>query len=69
MLIVNIYFIFYEFSNVFFKQSAISAFLYCFGFNQKKESGRKSKYLQSTVEFLTELVAFIHIIYVLIVKM
>ena len=29
-------------------------FLYCFGFNLKKKSCRKSKYLQSTVEFLTE---------------
>ena len=29
-------------------------FLYCFGFNLKKKSCRKSKYLQSTVEYLTE---------------
>ena len=28
--------------------------LYCFGFNLKKKSCRKSKYLQSTVEYLTE---------------
>ena len=38
----------------FFKQPAILAFVYCFGFNLKKKSRRKSKYLQSTVEYLTE---------------
>ena len=43
--------LFYKFSDVVFKQSAIS---YCFVFNLKKKSGRKSKYLQSTVEYLTE---------------
>ena len=33
-------------SRWFFKQSAILAFLYCFGFNIKKKSPRKSKYNQ-----------------------
>ena len=35
-------------------------FLYCFGLNLKKTSCRKSKYLQSTVEYLTEY-SMIHI--------
>ena len=38
------------FPDVFFKQSAILAFLFCFGFSLKKKSCRKSKYLQSTFD-------------------
>ena len=42
-------------SRYFVKQSAILAFfLYCFDFNVKKKSCRKSRFLQSTVEYLTE---------------
>ena len=43
-----------RFQMCFFKQPAILAFVCCFGFNLKKKSRRKSKYLQSTVEYLTE---------------
>ena len=43
---------------VFFKQYAILAFLYYFGFNLKKNTCRKSQYLQSTVEYLTEYLTF-----------
>ena len=36
------------------KQSALLVFLYYFGFNPKKKSCRKSKYLQSIIQYLTE---------------
>ena len=43
-------------SRCFLNNQLYCHFLYCFGFNLKKKSWRKSNYLQSTVEFLTEYV-------------
>ena len=45
------YVLFYEFPDIFLNNLQYWHFLYCFGFNLKKKS---CKYLQSTVEYLTE---------------
>ena len=45
------FWVFFKFPDVFLNNQLYWHYLYCLGFNLKKKSCRKSKYLKSTVEY------------------